>query len=173
MGKENRKVKFGNHTKVTKADRDSLSWDDLLIARTDAIESIVTQQYIVAGFSEKHQKLLEEKPEVNAQLLGLSKSLQDLVFEATTIGLEHSTKEQVVTIGDKEIKVPVSFKTGKVDTTVVDELEFIGIGGKYITLSEQVIDMTSTAYIDVYSELKVDASELKDLVKNGGTVDGK
>jgi hypothetical protein len=137
-------------------------WEELLLAKTEAGDSIINQQHLIVGLIELYEKVIENDIELFNTIKGLLKTLEDLAKDINTISLEHAT----VTTKLGEFTIGSEFKKGVV-AIGVDQMSYIEIAAKYLSIIDKVAHLAGTAYLDVFTRLKTDTSELAKAINDG------
>lgn len=141
-----------------------LRWEDLMLARKEAVSGLLGQQYLLTELTKNYEELLAEDNDLNRAVDGLMKSYKDIGAELRTTMEKHVTFE-----GNKL----VSFKEGVIDQEENESeyYDYIQIGGEYISAQEKIGNLSATAYLDIFTQLKVGKADLEALKQVGD--DGK
>ena len=167
MGKNKNKKKISvsvdtNDNGSEQITDEKLLWDDLIYIRDDTAKLIMGQQIQIHELAKSHEKDISNDKDTLNTVKGLMHSLNDIALE-----LQESSMKHAKVITDNKI---IEYKKGEVNRGDDEELEYIRITGEYITIAEKVSTLASTAYMDIFSKLKVDEvirKELADAVIDG------
>lgn len=146
-----------NDNNVEDVQEEELTWDELKEMRDDVAKTIIGQQVQVHELAKAHADILEKDQDTLDTVKGLMESLNDIAEELQETSLKHAK----VTTGNKVVE----FKKGNVERGDDEELTYIRIAGEYITITEKVSTLASTAYLDIFTKLKVDDTTTKNLVE--------
>lgn len=132
-----------------------LYWEGLVDIRNDIVKEILTQQQLVLELSKKYEVALKKNPSTYAAVEGLMKSIQDLAADLPPLMQRH--------------QVNGVFKTGDVKASgdIDDTLEYLDIGSQYIAINENLSNLISTAYLDIFAKLSLPISDLAQTIKDG------
>ena len=134
-------------------EQEKLFWDDLMIARMESVKALLGQQTLLVELARNYTDVLDKNKNLNATVTGLNNSYKDIGSE-----LRETMNKHITFIDDKI----VDNKKGEVigDDAYYD---YIQIGGEYIASQEKIANLASTAYLDIFTQLKVDAAQLAGL----------
>lgn len=134
-------------------EREDLHWEDLMLAREESIRALIGQQTLLVELARRYAGVLDTNDNLSAAVVGLNNSYKDIGSDIRT------TMEKHITFNNDKI---VESKTGIV-TGDDAYYEYIQIGGEYIANQEKIANLASSAYLDIFTQLKVDAAHLEKL----------
>lgn len=138
-------------------ENDDLFWDDLMTARMETAKTLLGQQHLLVELATMYKEVLANDKKLEDTVDGLSKAYKDIGTEI------RSTMNKHITFDKTSGKI-IDSRKGKVEGD--DEYyDYIQIGGEYISSQEKVANLASTAYLDIFTQLKVGSAEL-DKLKN-------
>jgi len=146
---------------------EEVKWDDLVDARTSTVETLIEQQTLLSELVKSEEDKINNDQEIFALVDGLSKTFNDLAGDINKLAVEHATVTTDVEINGGTVTVPKEFKKGVIDNND-DELAYLTIGSNYVAIEEKIGHITSTAYIDIYTKLKMDVKDLIEAAKEAG-----
>lgn len=165
------------HTSDTVADEalkdKNFNWSELVQLRKETLETIMSQQLLVKEVSHNYQLAIAKDKKTEELVIGLIKSLEDLIKETIAISVTHATETKEI----NGVTIPTKFKSGE----IVDDdenMEYISTGAQYITIQEKTAHLSGTAYLDVFVQLKLANTKItteddKKLNEIKGMLDGK
>jgi len=131
-------------------------WEGLVDAKNGIAKEILSQQHLVLELSKKYESTLNNDPSTYAAVEGLMKSIQDLANDIPAIMNRH--------------QISGTFKSGKLDSSNIDDtLEYLEIASQYISISENLSNLISTAYLDIFAKLSLPLDDLSATIKEGNT----
>lgn len=154
-----------------------VKWEDLKLAREDAVGSVLKNQQLVVELSKMKKEAIDKDKTAYEIVNGLLNTYNEIANDIRTISLEHSLTTDKVKTSAGTIEVPKTFKSGVIDNSD-DELTYIGIATNYISAIEKVGHITGTTYPDLLVKLGMENAGIdetyKDAVKTAeGITDGK
>ena len=161
MSKKNRKGKKYQAPVVTK-----IFWEELLLAKREAGQEILQQQALIVELNKVHEKEVSVDTELQETIAGLQKTLQFLAVDVNTISLSHSTETEVISIAGEDVTIGKEFKKGLIPDGE-DQLDYINIASQYLSINDKVAHLAGTAYLDVFTRLKVSTMELNQVIEDG------
>jgi len=141
-------------------------WGELVKGNQETVKEILGKQLLVRELANVNIEAITGNKELETSLQGLMKTYTDLADECRKVALEHATVTTTVKNGDKDIEVGKVFKSGII-TDDDERLEYIRLGSGYISIQEKLAYISSTAYLDIFTKLKLDTTspEYKDMKK--------
>lgn len=141
-----------------------LYWEDLEAAYNETARSLIGQMTLLVELMKLYELKLAKKPELMLTAQGLQLSYSDIATDLLNVAKGHAG------IIDGMVS---DFRKGLVSSDDDSYFDYIRIGGEYIVLSEKIAHLTSTVYLDLLTQLNVDAEAgqiISDLKKelNGG-----
>lgn len=131
----------------------NLKWEDLVEAKDMPVKALISQQLQLKALIEKHKE--DITPELSQVIGGLSGTYTDV---ANAIRL---TMDKHITMDEND--VIVDYKKGEIEDGSEDFFTYLGIAREYITQAENIATYASTAFTDIFTQLKVyDAAKFKD-----------
>ena len=133
---------------------EDIYWEGLIDAKNGVTKEILAQQQLVLELAKKHEADLKANPSTLASVEGLMKAIQDLATDIPNIMARH--------------QVDGKFKEGKLDATNIDDsLEYLEIASQYISIGENLSNLISTAYLDIFARLSLPTDNLSATIKKG------
>lgn len=160
MGKNKKEVKLDTIDSGSEFAQGDLNWEDLVVAKDEAVRSIIGQQHLLFELASLYKDRLENDQELYASVQGLMKSYQDIASDVKVTMLKHITFE------DDKI---TAIKSGVVDQSTDEYYDYIQIGGEYIAAQEKIGHLAATAYLDIFTQLKLPTTELKKVHDDGSS----
>jgi len=125
-----------------------LYWEGLNNEQQHVAKNIMSQQALVLGLSKKYGNILKEDQETFRAVDGLMKSIHDIALGVSQLQAQH--------------KVDGAYRVGEVKGD--DEiLDYLRIGAGYISAEENLANMLATAYLDIFTKLSTDTSQIDEL----------
>jgi len=154
-----------------------VKWEDLVDARTSTVTTLMEQQTLLAELVETEQDKINNDAEIFAIIDGLGKTFNDLAGDINTLSIEHATETTEVEVKGNKVTIPTEYKSGVI-TDSDGELAYLTLGSNYVAIEEKIAHITSTTYIDIYTKLKMDVTDLVDAANTGvevqkDIIDGK
>lgn len=143
-------IEESHHAVNTFARNDDMSWDDLVLAKNEAVGSLLNQQLLLRELILQSESIILSDPELHEMVKGLAKSYDDVSADIR------------VTM-DKHFSGTEPTRTGKVSDE--DYLEYLQIAGEYITYAETVATLSGTGYLDIFTRIKaavINGNEMND-----------
>ncbi len=152
-----------------------LHWEELLDAKDMAVNALIGQQLNLQALTTKHKEDIAKNPELAKVIAGLALTYKDIADSCRLTMDKHMTFDENNTI--------LSYKQGVVNQNSDEFFEYLNISKEYIGLSESVATCASTAFTDIFTELKTyDVKKFKEEMSKSkeeldktklGAVDGK
>lgn len=137
----------------TSPKKQNLKWEDLMEAKDLPIKALVSQQLQLKALIEKHKE--DITPELSKVIGGLSGTYTDV---ANAIRL---TMDKHITMDEND--VIVDYKKGAIKDGSDDFFAYLGIAREYLSQAENIATYASTAFTDIFTQLKVyDANKFKE-----------
>lgn len=131
----------------------NLKWEDLIEAKDMPVKALISQQLQLKALIEKHKD--DITPELSQVIGGLSGTYTDV---ANAIRL---TMDKHITMDEND--VIVDYKKGAIKDGSDDFFAYLGIAREYISQAENIATYASTAFTDIFTQLKVyDAKKFKE-----------
>lgn len=125
-----------------------LHWDGLINMQASIVNAIMNQQALVLELSKKFESVLNNDPGTFAAVDGLMKSIHDIAIGVSQLQAQHKIKDV--------------FRVG-VATGEDEILDYLRIGAGYISAEENLANMMATAYLDIFTRLSVDTSQIEEM----------
>lgn len=137
----------------TSPKKKNLKWEDLMEAKDLPVKALVSQQLQLKALIEKHKE--DITPELSKVIGGLSGTYTDV---ANAIRL---TMDKHITMDEND--VIVDYKKGEIADGSEDFFTYLAIAREYLSQSENIATYASTAFTDIFTQLKVyDAAKFKE-----------
>jgi len=136
-------------------------WDGLNEEQAHVTKSIMSQQALVLELSKKFESILNKDQETFQAVDGLMKSIHDIAIGVSQLQAQHKDDNG-------------AYLTGEVSGDD-DIMTYLRIGSGYISAEENLANMIATAYLDIFTKLSTDTSqldELADLKDKADTISG-
>ena len=158
------KITTTNNTVVTDGD---VSWDELKEVRDETASMVMGQQQMLTTLVVENNDKLDKSEDTKRIIHGAFKTIGDIANDIRETSLLHATKTtKIKTPAGGEIEAPKEYKVGKINQDDTDNyLKYIEITTGYITAQEKLSSIMSTAYVDIFTELKVPTAELSAMIK--------
>jgi len=147
-----KKINEGISIDTTMKD-DALYWDGLIEMREDLLKSIFVQNSIILELVQTHEAAINASKEIYEQSDGLIKSIQDINKDVELISAKHTLNGEL--------------RRGIIDTSTNDPEKYLYIGTEYVNLTETLSNLMSTAYLDIFTKLKISTAGVKDAIDQG------
>ena len=134
-----------------------LNWDGLISERTKVVTDIINQQALVLEMSIKFKEILLKDEKLTHAMNGLILSIQDLAENVAEVTNQHK---------DNEGKFYSGVATGD-DAT----LEYLRIASTYIAVEENLVNLITTAHVDIFSKLTTNNTILEAVKDNKNTAE--
>jgi len=156
MGKDTKKEEVAETVEANDIKIEgSLYWDGLVTIKDELAREILTQQHLVLELAKKYEDTLSKDTELTHAANGLMGSVKDLAEDVAKILEQHKTADG-------------SFRMGEIkDDNADDALEYLRIASQYIAVGENLNNLVSTAYLDIFTKLSVDTKELSKVIEDG------
>jgi hypothetical protein len=126
-----------------------LHWDSLLTERNNVVRDILTQQAMLIELSKKYRDILLEDNDTAHIINGLVSSIQDLAENVAEITKQHQGED------------------GKFFTGLADDddaiLDYLRIASTYISIEENLANLITTGYAEVFTRLTTNGNLIKDI----------
>jgi len=132
-------------------EKEVLPWNDLNEMHRDIAKTIIEQQYLVLELYNANKEVVDSDKITKAKLEGLTLSIQNF------------SKDIV------DLKNQFSDRTGNAEN-IDDRMDYLSIATAYVSVNEKLANIMSTSYLDIFTKLSVNAtdmSKLKDTVTDG------
>jgi len=143
---------------------DNMYWDDLIDLKNETVRLLLAQQQLLIQLAEYHKAEVSINVPLNEAVNGLMKSYQDVGVEI------RKTMDRHLTFDNGNITI---IRSGLVSKDNDEYLEYISIAGEYIGAQELIGNLSTTAYLDIFAQLKVselDLTKLRETYENGMTL---
>ena len=144
-------------TGLNEASEEKLLWEGLVELRASISQEILKQQAFVLEIAKANNDTLSKDAVLFQTVEGLMKSIGDLAHSVVEVEAAHKDETG-------------SFKTGEING-IDEQLEYLGIGNRYITINENLANLISAAYLEIFVKLNVGGTTLAEL--NQAIAEGK
>ena len=136
---------------------EKLNWGFLDQLKKDCGSQIITQLKLNQELAIAHEKTINDDDKLFTQIRGTNKTLEDLSKSVNETSKMHAGK------------------TGFVEDTVDmnDTMAYISAVTSYASISESVLSISSTGYLDIFTSLQSATKDIDELKKLKDKVDGK
>lgn len=169
MSKSSKVKKTKSHigTQNTKADNrifeEKVNWEDLILARNEAVDTLMKQQVLFLGLVENYKEKIDSDPKAFAIVDGVLKSFKDIAVDIISLSVQHAEETKEVN-GNTQV---TKFRSGPVDVSDDDsneELDYLRIATGYVSITEKLAFIASSAYLDVFTSLKIPTDDLNKVI---------
>jgi len=158
--------KKNKHNNKVKVVEEKFNWEELVNGNRETVKEILSKQLLVRELANVNIETISKNKGLEESIQGLMKTYTDLADECRKVALQHATSTTIVNNGGTDVEIGKEFKTGVI-TDDDERLEYIRIGSAYISIQEKLAYISSTAYLDIFTKMKLDTDspEYKDMKK--------